>query len=182
MKRGLTRQVSCAKKLNSLMFGLVSGPSVPAPAKPVKAKQGAEVVEPEKPAKLTEGAAAEAGEALTLADLDRAWATRRAIYERTATFFERYDFLVGPTTQVLPFDVDIPYPAEIDGVAFETQARLIAADCAEMVLHLYERDHPEYGITIDKARVNFTSDRVRTFKVIGSGNDSSGRVIDFSGV
>jgi amidase len=61
----------------------------------------------------------EAGEALTLADLDRAWATRRAIYERTATFFERYDFLIGPTTQVLPFDVDTPYPTEIDGVAMK---------------------------------------------------------------
>lgn len=31
----------------------------------------------------------------------------------------------------------------------------------------------EYGIAVDRARVNFTSDRVRSFKLIGSGNDLS---------
>ena len=61
----------------------------------------------------------EVGEALTVADLDRAWATRRAVFERVATFFGRYDFLIGPTTQVLPFDVDQPYPTQIDGVAMK---------------------------------------------------------------
>jgi amidase len=83
----------------------------------------------------------EAGEALTLADLDRAWATRRAIYERTATFFERYDFLIGPTTQVLPFDVDTPYPSEIDGVAMrdylewmQSCARLTVTGCPALSL------------------------------------------------
>jgi amidase len=31
-------------------------------------------------------------------------------------FFERYDVLVAPTTQVLPFPVEIEYPTEIAGV------------------------------------------------------------------
>ena len=83
----------------------------------------------------------EAGEALTLADLDRAWATRRVVYERTAAFFERFDFLVGPTTQVLPFDVDTPYPTEIDGVAMkdylewmQSCARLTVTGCPALSL------------------------------------------------
>ena len=83
----------------------------------------------------------EAGEALTLADLDRAWATRRVVYERTAAFFERFDFLVGPTTQALPFDVDTPYPTEIDGVAMkdylewmQSCARLTVTGCPALSL------------------------------------------------
>ena len=31
-------------------------------------------------------------------------------------FFERYDVLLAPTTQVLPFPVEIEYPTEIAGV------------------------------------------------------------------
>ena len=82
-----------------------------------------------------------AGEALTVADLDRAWATRRAIYERTTAFFGRYDFLIGPTTQVLPFDVDAPYPTEIDGVAMkdylawmQSCARITVTGCPALSL------------------------------------------------
>ena len=83
----------------------------------------------------------EAGEALTVADLDRAWATRRAIYERTAAFFGRYDFLLGPTTQVLPFDVAQPYPTEIDGIAMkdylawmQSCARITVTGCPALSL------------------------------------------------
>ncbi len=58
----------------------------------------------------------EAGEALTMADIDRAWSERAALLQRVASFFDRYDFLLSPTTQVLPFSVDEPYVREIDGV------------------------------------------------------------------
>ncbi len=82
-----------------------------------------------------------AGEALTVTDLDRAWATRRAVYDRVATFFEHYDFLIGPTTQVLPFDVDQPYPTEIDGVAMndylewmQSCARVTVTGCPALSL------------------------------------------------
>jgi amidase len=57
-----------------------------------------------------------AGQALTTADLDRAWAARRELLDRVTDFFSRYDFIVGPTTQVLPFDIDQPYVTAIDGV------------------------------------------------------------------
>ncbi len=82
-----------------------------------------------------------AGEALTVADLDRAWATRRTVYDRVTTFFERYDFLIGPTTQVLPFDVNQPYPTEIDGVAMndylewmQSCARITVTGCPALSL------------------------------------------------
>jgi amidase len=57
-----------------------------------------------------------AGEALSIADLDRVWAARAALFERVAAFFTRYDLLLGPTTQVLPFDIEQPWVTEIDGV------------------------------------------------------------------
>ncbi len=35
-------------------------------------------------------------------------------------FFERFDFLVCPVTQVMPFDLSLEYPARIDGVAMQS--------------------------------------------------------------
>ena len=82
-----------------------------------------------------------AGEALTVADLDRAWAARRAVFDRVATFFTRHDFLIGPTTQVLPFDVEQPYPTEIDGTPMkdylewmQSCARLTVTSCPALSL------------------------------------------------
>lgn len=82
-----------------------------------------------------------AGEALTVADLDRAWAARRAVYDRVAQFFTGYDFLIGPTTQVLPFDVDQPYPTDIDGTPMrdylewmQSCARLTVTSCPALSL------------------------------------------------
>ena len=47
----------------------------------------------------------------------RAWS---ALLDRVRRFFERYEFLVLPVSQVPPFDVDQPYVTEIDGVKMET--------------------------------------------------------------
>ncbi len=58
----------------------------------------------------------QAGQQLTHEDLDTAWTARTALFDRVAEFFRRYDFLLGATTQVLPFDVDTPWVREIDGV------------------------------------------------------------------
>jgi amidase len=38
------------------------------------------------------------------------------LYERMVGFFDRYDVLLAPTTQVLPFPVELEYPTEIGGV------------------------------------------------------------------
>jgi amidase len=59
---------------------------------------------------------AELGAKLTGADLARAEQLHTKLYERTVAFFERYDVLLAPTTQVLPFPVELEYPTEIAGV------------------------------------------------------------------
>ncbi|RBY92744.1 amidase [Blastococcus sp. TF02A-30] len=59
---------------------------------------------------------AEMGAKLTGADVARAEATRTRLHERVVEFFDRYDVLVAPTTQVLPFPVELEYPTEIGGV------------------------------------------------------------------
>ncbi len=45
---------------------------------------------------------------------------RTELVERAAAFFARYDFLVMPVTQVVPFDVRVEFPTEIEGVAMPT--------------------------------------------------------------
>jgi amidase len=62
----------------------------------------------------------EAGERLTNADIDRATAARARIFDDVSRFFTRHDVLLGPTTQVLPFDIDIEWVREIDGVTMQS--------------------------------------------------------------
>ncbi|MGY2083410.1 amidase [Blastococcus sp. SYSU DS0539] len=59
------------------------------------------------------------GAKLTGADLSRAEQLHTALHERVVEFFTRYDVLLAPTTQVLPFPVEIEYPTEIGGVPQE---------------------------------------------------------------
>jgi amidase len=59
----------------------------------------------------------ERGAAISLADLARADTAWSRLLERTGEFMARYDYFVLPTTQVAPFEVDRPWPREIDGVA-----------------------------------------------------------------
>jgi amidase len=59
---------------------------------------------------------AEMGAKLTGADLARAEVAHTKLYERMVGFFERFDVLLAPTTQVLPFPVELEYPTEIGGV------------------------------------------------------------------
>jgi amidase len=60
------------------------------------------------------------GERLTAAEIAWAHVKRSALYHRMRQFMERYDFFVLPTVQVPPFDVNQPYPTEIDGVKMDT--------------------------------------------------------------
>jgi amidase len=52
-------------------------------------------------------------ERLTAVDVGRALARQARMYEEIRQFFERYDYFVLPVTQVVPFDVDTPYPTRI---------------------------------------------------------------------
>jgi amidase len=60
---------------------------------------------------------AEAGAKLTGTDVGRAEILHTRLFEQVVAFFERYDVLLAPTTQVLPFPVETEYPTEVGGVA-----------------------------------------------------------------
>lgn len=51
----------------------------------------------------------------TGADVGRALARQTRMHAQSRRFFEQHDYLVLPVTQVAPFDVTTPYPAQIAG-------------------------------------------------------------------
>ena len=61
----------------------------------------------------------EQGVRLTPEQITRAQALRTEVFHRLRAFLERYDFLLCPVNQVLPFPVDVEYPTEIAGVKME---------------------------------------------------------------
>jgi len=62
----------------------------------------------------------EQGRRLDGADLARAEVLHTALFHRVRAFFERFDVLIMPVTQVVPFEVGIDHPTEIAGVAQDT--------------------------------------------------------------
>lgn len=60
------------------------------------------------------------GRKLTGPYMSRLDAKRSALYRRVQKFLEKYEFMIMPVSQVLPFDVHTPYPTEIDGVKMLT--------------------------------------------------------------
>ena len=56
-----------------------------------------------------------AGHALTAGDVLAAEHARTRIHENVVVFFEGHDVLALPTTQVVPFPVEVEYPTEIGG-------------------------------------------------------------------
>jgi amidase len=62
----------------------------------------------------------ERGSKLTGADIARALTLRSKAWDNMRGFQEKYEYFVTPTTQVLPFDVNLPYPTEIAGVKMAT--------------------------------------------------------------
>jgi len=57
-----------------------------------------------------------AGRRLSGADLAHAEAAHTRLHVAVAEFFTRYDVLLAPTTQVVPFDVATEYPTVVDGI------------------------------------------------------------------
>jgi amidase len=62
----------------------------------------------------------EDGRRLTGPDLGRAEVLHTRLHHRTREFFERYDVLLAPVCQVVPFDVGLEYPLEIAGEPMRT--------------------------------------------------------------
>jgi amidase len=62
----------------------------------------------------------EQGQKLTGPELGRAEVKRTALYHRMREFMETHEFLVCTTNQVPPFDVNLPYLTEINGIKLPT--------------------------------------------------------------
>ena len=60
------------------------------------------------------------GERLAPGEVEQAERDRNALRRRVASFMERYEFFVLPTTQVPPFDVETPFVTSINGVPMGT--------------------------------------------------------------
>ena len=61
----------------------------------------------------------EAGLKLSGQDIAHAEVAHTQIWRRFQAFLEKYEYFVLPTTQLPPFDINTPYPTEIDGVKFD---------------------------------------------------------------
>jgi amidase len=62
----------------------------------------------------------ESGLKLSAFDITAASAVRTEWYGVVRAFFERYDYLIAPTAQLFPFDVDLHWPSEIAGQQMTT--------------------------------------------------------------
>lgn len=62
----------------------------------------------------------EQGRSFSAVDVGLAEQKQAAFYQRMLAFLEEYEFLICPVNQVPPFDVEIDYPTEINGVEMET--------------------------------------------------------------
>jgi amidase len=56
-------------------------------------------------------------ERATGADMGQALARQAQMFNQSREFFDRYEYFILPVTQVAPFDVNTPYPVEIEGTA-----------------------------------------------------------------
>ncbi len=56
----------------------------------------------------------------SLVDHARAVAGHAALIERVRSFFDEFDVLALPTSQVVPFDVELDWPREVDGEPMES--------------------------------------------------------------
>jgi amidase len=62
----------------------------------------------------------ERGSKLTGADIARAHSLRSAAWDRMRVFQEKYEYFIAPTCQVVPYDLTMPYPTEINGIPMST--------------------------------------------------------------
>jgi amidase len=62
----------------------------------------------------------EQGLKLSGLDVSRAQANRAELFQRVREFFERYDYLLLPVSQVVPFPVEVEWVKEINGIEMKT--------------------------------------------------------------
>ena len=69
------------------------------------------------------------GESLTLDDVEWAIAARRDLMQRMAGFFQKFDVIVGPSTQVMPFPIETDWVREINGIPMNNYIEWMNACC-----------------------------------------------------
>jgi amidase len=62
----------------------------------------------------------EQGLKLTAEQISEAQLQHSKCFERMQRFLTKYEYLICPVNQVAPFDVNTPYPTEIDGIKLDT--------------------------------------------------------------
>jgi amidase len=71
----------------------------------------------------------EEGMKLSAYDIASASTVRTEWYQATRSLFDRYDYLVAPTAQVFPFDIDLTWPRDIAGRRMQTYHEWMMANC-----------------------------------------------------
>ncbi len=71
----------------------------------------------------------ERGAALTATEVAGAYVKLNEIRARTIDFFDGYDLLIAPVTQVSPFPFDVEYPTEINGIAMGSYVEWMRSNC-----------------------------------------------------
>ncbi len=71
----------------------------------------------------------ERGLQLSAHDVAKAFAQLNVLWQRGHAFFENYDLLVAPVTQVMPFPADQEYPSEVGGRPLKTYIEWMMSCC-----------------------------------------------------
>ncbi|MEM7272269.1 MAG: amidase family protein [Actinomycetota bacterium] len=69
------------------------------------------------------------GLALTAGQVSAAYGHLNVLWKRALAFFDRYDLLIGPVSQVSPFPVEVEYPMEVAGQAMTSYVEWMRSCC-----------------------------------------------------
>lgn len=71
----------------------------------------------------------ERGRALSADEVGLAFTKANELWQRAHDFFENYDLMIGPVTQVSPFPIDQEYPLSVDGQKMPTYLHWMLSNC-----------------------------------------------------
>ena len=69
------------------------------------------------------------GLGLTSSEVSQAYGQLGVLWRRAVSFFDRYDLLIAPVTQVSPFPIGWEYPTEINGIAMSSYIEWMRSCC-----------------------------------------------------
>lgn len=71
----------------------------------------------------------ERGVALSSSQISAAYGQLDLLWKRAVAFFDRYDVLIAPVTQVSPFPVEVEYPTEVNGTPMSSYVEWMRTCC-----------------------------------------------------